>query len=107
MYSSLSQETTSCLPIPVAPQCMCRRVTVVILSVCVCVCLSVTMKSATYLVYTSKTRCHRVLYGVFKVVALSLHLAMECTCTHTLIAHDAELRRGVEAGEFPEASAVQ
>ena len=29
----------------------------------VCVCVAVTMKSATYLIYTSKTRCHRVLYG--------------------------------------------
>jgi hypothetical protein len=43
-----------------------RKVTVVVLSVCVCVCLSVTTKSATYLVYTWKTRCHRVLYDVFK-----------------------------------------
>ena len=25
------------------------------------------MKCATYLVYASKIRCHRVLYGVFKV----------------------------------------
>ena len=41
-----------------------RRVTVV---VCLCVCLFVTMKSAACLVCTSKTRCHRVVYGVCKV----------------------------------------
>ena len=37
--------------------------------ICVCACLypSVTMKAATYLVYRSKVRCHRVLYCVFKV----------------------------------------
>ena len=55
-----------------------RRVTVVILSlcvcVCVCVCLSVITKSAAYLVCTSKTRCHRVLYGVFKVFVMWLSL---------------------------------
>ena len=28
------------------------------------VCLSVTMLAATYLVYTSKTRCHKDLYGI-------------------------------------------
>ena len=37
-----------------------RRVTVVVLSMCMCVCLSVTTKSATYLVYTLKTRCQRI-----------------------------------------------
>ena len=31
------------------------------------VCVSVTTKSAAYLIYASGTRCHRVLYGVFKV----------------------------------------
>ena len=53
---------------------------VVVLSVCVCVCmcvcLSVTTKSAAYLVCTSKTRCHRVLYGVFKVFVVWLLLKM-------------------------------
>ena len=42
--------------------------------VCVSVCLSVTTKSATYLVYTWKTRYHRVLYGVFKDFVVSLSL---------------------------------
>ena len=46
------------------PRRMRRRVTVVVLSVC----LSVTTKSATYLVYTS--RYHRVLHGVFKVLVV-------------------------------------
>ena len=54
------------------PQCKRRRVTVVILSVC----LSVTTKSAVYLVYMSKTRCHRVLYGNFKVFVVWLSLQM-------------------------------
>jgi hypothetical protein len=49
-----------------------RKVTVVILSVC----LSFTTKYATYLVYTWKTRCHRVLYGVFKVFVVWLSLKM-------------------------------
>ena len=53
-----------------------HRVTVVVLSVYVCVCLSVTMKSATYLVYTSKTRCHRILYGVFKALVVWFSLKM-------------------------------
>ena len=53
------------------PRCMRRRVTVVVLSVCASVCLSVTTKSATYLVYTSKTRCHRILYGRFCRVAFA------------------------------------
>ena len=35
----------------------------------VCVYLSVTTKSATNLVYTSKTRCHRVLYGVSRFLS--------------------------------------
>jgi hypothetical protein len=47
-----------------------RKVTVVVL----CVCLSVTTKSCTYLVYTWETRCHRVLYGVFKVFVVWLSL---------------------------------
>ena len=47
-------------------------VTVVVL----CVYLSVTTKSATYLVYTSKLRCHRVLYDVFKVFVVWLSLKM-------------------------------
>ena len=33
----------------------------------VCVYLSVTTLAAPYLAYTLKVRCHRVLYGVFKV----------------------------------------
>ena len=37
----------------------------VLLSFCLSVCLSVTTKSAAYIVYTSKTRYHRVLHGVF------------------------------------------
>ena len=44
------------------------RVTVVSFSVCVCVCvcvcLSVTMLTATYLVYKTKMRYHRVLYDI-------------------------------------------
>ena len=46
------------------------RCTVVILTVC----LSVITKSAAYLIYTSKTRYHRVLYGVFKVFVMCLLL---------------------------------
>ena len=55
-------------------RCMHHGVTVVVLSVYVSVCLSVTIKSAAYLVYTSKTRCRRVLYGVFKVFVVWLSL---------------------------------
>ena len=57
-----------------------RRVTVVVLCVCVCVCvcvsvcLSVTTLAATYLVYTSQVRCHRVVYGVFKILVVWLSL---------------------------------
>ena len=47
--------------------------------VCVCVYLSVTAKSATYLVCTSKLQCHRVLYGVFKVFVVSLSPKMLCS----------------------------
>ena len=46
--------------------------------VCVCVCVSTT-KSATYLVYTSKTKCHRVLYDVFKVFVVWLSLKTLCS----------------------------
>ena len=49
-----------------------HRVMLVVLSVCVCV--SVTTKSAAYLVYTSKAKCHRVLYSVFKIFVLWLSL---------------------------------
>ena len=52
-------------------------------SVCVCVCLSVclsvTTKSATYLVCTSKLQCHRVLCGVFKVFVVWLLLKTLCS----------------------------
>ena len=47
-------------------------------SVCVCVslsvCLSVTMLAATYLIYTSQVRCHRVVYGIFKILVVWLLL---------------------------------
>ena len=43
----------------------CARGTVVILSVCLSVCLSVTTLAATYLVFKSQVKCHRVLHGVF------------------------------------------
>ena len=49
-----------------------RRVTEVVL--CVCICLSVTTLATTYLVYTSKVQCCRVLYGVFKVFVVRLSL---------------------------------
>ena len=39
--------------------------------VCVWVCLSVTTLAATYLVFKSQMKCHKVLYGVFNT----------CTCT--------------------------
>jgi hypothetical protein len=52
------------------PRRMRRRVTVVVLPVC----LSVTMKSAAYLISTSKTKFRRVLYDVFKVFVVWLSL---------------------------------
>ena len=42
----------------------------------VCVCLSVTMLAATYPVYTSQVRCHRVVYGIFKISVVWLLLKM-------------------------------
>ena len=48
------------------PRHMHRRVTVVVL----CVCLSVTTLPATYLIYTSQVRLHRVLYGIFKALVV-------------------------------------
>ena len=50
----------------------CARGMVVVL----CICLFVTMLAATYLVYTcrSKTRCRRVLYGIFKIFTVWLSL---------------------------------
>lgn len=36
-------------------------------SICVYVYLSVAMLSATYLIYTSKLRCHGVLCGIFQI----------------------------------------
>ena len=51
----------------VNPRRTCARVNVVVLCDCLSFCVSVTMKSATHFVYTSKTRYHRVLYGVFEV----------------------------------------
>ena len=63
------------------PQCACAgRVTVLIwsvylyLSVLLSVCPSVIMKSATYIDYTSKTRYHGVLRGVFLVFVMWLLL---------------------------------
>ena len=41
--------------------------------VCVCICLSVTTLAAAYPVYTLKVRCHRALYGVFKVFVVGSH----------------------------------
>ena len=60
------------------PRCMLRRVTVVV-CVCVCKCLSVTMLAATYLVFTSKMRRLRVLYGVFPIFNLWILLKMLCS----------------------------
>ena len=57
------------------PRRMCRRVTVVVLSVC----LSITTKSAAHLVYALKSRCHRVLFGVFKVFVVWLSLKTLCS----------------------------
>ena len=47
-------------------------------SVCVCVsvCLSVTTLEATYPVYTSPVKFHRVSYGIFKVSVVWLLLKM-------------------------------
>ena len=47
-------------------------------SVCVCVCLSVTTLAATYLVFTSKIRCLRVLHVVFQICNVWLLLRMLC-----------------------------
>ena len=55
------------------PRCMCEGYG----SCSLCVCLSVDTKATTYLVYTSKTRRHRTLCGVFKnfvVYRLSLRM---------------------------------
>jgi hypothetical protein len=53
------------------PRRACAMVTVVILCVCVCVCvsvcLSVTMLTATYIVYKPKIKYLSVLCGIFKV----------------------------------------
>ena len=43
-----------------------------------CVYLSVTTLAATYLVFTLKIRCHRVLYGIFNVWLL-LKILMLCS----------------------------
>ena len=43
------------------------------------VCLFVTMLAATYLVYMSQVRCHRVVYGVFKILVVWLLLKMLCS----------------------------
>ena len=51
------------------------RVTVVV----PCVHLFVTMMATTYLLYTLKIRCHRVLYGVFKVFFVWLSLKPLCS----------------------------
>ena len=50
----------------------CTRGTVVVL----CVSLSVTILAATYLIYTSKVRGHRILYGIFKILIVWLLLKM-------------------------------
>ena len=52
----------------------CARGTVV----CLCVYLSVTTLAATYLIYTSKIRCPRVLYGIFQIFNVWLLLKMLC-----------------------------
>ena len=44
----------------------------------VCVCLSVTTLAAIYLVFTSKIRCLRVLYGVFQICNVWLLLRILC-----------------------------
>ena len=45
---------------------MCSRVTVVSLCVCVQI-LSVTVLSATYMIFESNLRYHRVLYGILQI----------------------------------------
>ena len=52
---------------------------VVCVCVCVCVCLSVIMLTATYHIYTSQVRCHRVVYGVFKTLVMWLLLKTLCS----------------------------
>ena len=64
-------------------QCMCHRITVVIL----CICLSVTTKSI-YLIYTSKVRCHRVLYGVVKILVVWFSLKTLCSKVLASFAND-------------------
>ena len=56
-------------------------------SVCVCICLSATTKSATYLIYMLKTRCHRVLYGVFKIFVAWLSLKTFCSSLASFAGH--------------------
>ena len=46
---------------------------------CMTLCLSVTTLAATYLIYTSQVRCHRVVYGVFKILVVWLLLKMLCS----------------------------
>ena len=47
------------------------------------VCQSVTMLAATYLIYTSKIQCHRVLHGVFKDCAI--WLSLKTLCSHSFV----------------------
>ena len=43
----------------------------VLYSFCLSVCISITTKSAAYLVFYVEGRCHRVLYGVFKILVFA------------------------------------
>ena len=75
--------------------------------VCLCIYLFVcTTKSATYLVYTPKTRYHRVLYGVFKVFFMWLQLKMLHSKVLASFAHCHCLPRFVMSSQWAEETAV-
>ena len=71
---SVRQSCKLFIPLLILGACV-RRIVVVR---CTC-CLSITMLAALYLVYTSKTRFCRVLYGAFKVFTAWVSLKMLCS----------------------------
>ena len=79
-------------------------ITIVVLSLYVCV--SVTTKSAAYLIYMSKTRYHRVLYGIFKVFVMWLSLKTLCLKVQASFADCHYLPRFLTSSQWTDGTAM-
>ena len=81
-----------------------RRVMVIVM--CVCVYLSIKTLATVYLVYTSKIRCQRVLYGVVKVFVMWLLLKTLCSKVLASFADHDRLSCFLMSSPWPEVTAM-